>query len=216
MPRGVEMVGLPLDHEFWQEQRDQLRSPRIAPITDLVDSRRQGQIQEVPYVAPIYGGIKARLLNVLTSPGQATRAAPRGTGFLCLENPDQAAASVKNLLSDAGISPREMTPWNAYPWFTERPRPTAAELEAGVEPWVQLISLLPDLRVIMLLGGAAQDGWRRVRRRHPGVVPESGVKIINTYSPGPQAFRHPDPAVREERRKSLSASFYQAAAVLNS
>jgi hypothetical protein len=32
-----------------------------------------------------------------------------GTGFLCIENPDRAAATVKRLTSEAGIDPREMT-----------------------------------------------------------------------------------------------------------
>ena len=206
------MVGYPPDDEFWQRQRDQLRVPRIAPITDLVDILRQHQHYGVPYVAPMYGGIEARLLTVLASPGRETRAAPGATGFLCIENPDQTAANIKHLTSEEEISPREMTPWNAYPWFTDGPRLTAAELEKGVEPWVQFIKLLPDLRVMMLLGGAAQDGWRRVRRRHPDLLPENKVKIICTYSPGPQAFWHPDAAIRANRRKDLKTAFRQAAA----
>jgi hypothetical protein len=91
------MVGFPPEQAFWQEQRDQLRIPRIAPITDLVSSLRQQTAQDVPCVAPIYGGTEARLLMVLTSPGRATRPGPGGTGFLCIENPDRAAATVKNL-----------------------------------------------------------------------------------------------------------------------
>jgi hypothetical protein len=107
---------------------------------------------------------------------------------------------------------REMTTWNACPWFTDGPRPTAAELEAGVEPWGQLIRLLPDLRVMMLMGGDAQNGWRRARRRYPDLLPETGVKIICTYSPGPQALRHPDPAERARRQEDLKTAFHQAAA----
>jgi hypothetical protein len=42
----------------------------------------------------------------------------------------------------------------------------------------------------------------------------SDVKIIGTYSPGPQAFRHPDPAVRQARQKDLESAFNQAAARL--
>ncbi len=69
----------------------------------------------------MYGGVEARLLTVLTSPGRQTRMAPGGTGFLCIENPDRAAATVEHLISEAGIDPREMTPWNACPWFTDGP-----------------------------------------------------------------------------------------------
>jgi hypothetical protein len=163
----------------------------------------------------MYGGTEARLLTVLTSPGRATHAAPRGTGFLCIENPDPAAANVKDQLSNAGIDPSDMTPWNACPWYTSGPRPTAAELEAGVEPWVELLRLLPSLRVMMLLGGAAQDGWRRVKRRYPGVASQGSMKIICSYSPGPRAFVHRDPAVREARKKALSDSFRQAAAQIS-
>jgi hypothetical protein len=206
------MIGLSPGDQFWQRQRDQLRIPRIAPITDLVNALRWQRSYDVPYVAPMYGGVEARLLTVLTSPGRQTRAAPGGTGFLCIENPDRAAATIKRLMSEADMDPREMTPWNACPWFTDGPRPSAAELEAGVGPWVQLIRLLPDLRVMLIMGGDARNGWRRVRRRYPDLFPESDVKIICTYSPGPQALRHPDPAERARREENLKTAFHQAAA----
>lgn len=206
------MVGLPPDDEFWQEQRNQLRIPRIAPITDLVDTIRQQRPCDVPYVAPMYGGVEARLLTVLASPGRQTRPAPGGTGFLCIENPDRAAATVKRLMSEADIDPLEMMPWNACPWFTDGPSPSPAELEAGVVPWVQLIRLLRDLRVLMLMGGDAQNGWRRVRSRYPDLLPGDDVKIIRTYSPGAQALRHPDPAERARRQEDLKTAFFQAAA----
>jgi uracil-DNA glycosylase len=169
---------------------------------------------DVPYVAPMYGGIQARLLTVLTSPGTATHAAPRGTGFLCIENPDPAAANVKSLLEHAGIRPVDMVPWNACPWFTREQKPTAAELEAGVDPWLRLMALLPALRVIMLLGSAAQKGWRRVLRRRPDLASCPDITIINTYSPGPGALRHPDPSVREARQQDIRDSFRQAGAAI--
>src|SRR5258707_1366647 len=116
------MMGLPPDDQFWQQQVRDLRIPRIAPITDLVSSLRELGRGDVPYVARIYGGIQARLLTVLTSPGTAARAAPCGTAFLCIENPDPAAANVKSLLEYAGITPIDMVPWNASPWFTRAQR----------------------------------------------------------------------------------------------
>jgi hypothetical protein len=132
----------------------------------------------------MYGGIQARLLTVLTSPGTATRAAPRGTGFLCIEDPDPAAANIKNLLEHAGVRPVDMVPWNACPWFTREQKPTTAELEAGVDPWLRLMALVPALRVIMLLGGAAEKGWRRVLLRRPDLASCPDIAIISTYSPG--------------------------------
>lgn len=81
-----------------------------------------------------------------------------------------------------------------------------------MEPWVQLIRLLPDLRVMMLMGRDAQNGWRRVRRRYADLLPEASVKITCIYSPGPQALRHPDPAERARRQDDLKSAFHQAAA----
>jgi hypothetical protein len=75
--------------------------------------------------------------------------------------PNRTAANLKHLIEDAGIQPRDMVPWNAYPWFT-RHEQVSAELELGIEPWLQLTALLPALRVIMLLGRAAKDGWERL------------------------------------------------------
>ena len=210
----MKITGLPPDDLFWQQQVRDLRIPRIAPITDLVISLRAQGRGDVPYVAPIYGGTQARLLTVLTSPGTATHAAPRGTGFLCIENPDPAAANVKNLLADAGIKAVDLVPWNASPWFTKDAKPTAAELEAGVDPWIQLMALLPELRTIMLLGRAAKDGWNRVIRRRPELTSLPGLTVIKTHSPGPGALRHRNPAVRETRRQDIRRSFHQAAATL--
>ena len=161
----------------------------------------------------MHGGVHARLLTVLTSPGSAAHA-DGGTGFLCIENPDRAAASVKDLLEDAGIEPEDMVPWNACPWFTGQDRLRAADLEAGVEPWMQLMALLPALRAVMLLGGAAQDGWRRLLARHPEQAARPGIVLIRTWSPGPGALRHPDPEVREARRKDRRDAFRQAAAAI--
>ena len=44
------MVGYPPEDEFWHTQRDQLRIPRIAPITEPVDVLRQRRPYDVPYV----------------------------------------------------------------------------------------------------------------------------------------------------------------------
>jgi hypothetical protein len=64
----------------------------------------------------------------------------------------------------------------------------------------------------MLMGGDAQSGWRRVSRRYPDLLSGADVEIICTYSPGPQALRHPDPAERARRQEDLTTAFHQAAA----
>jgi hypothetical protein len=64
----------------------------------------------------------------------------------------------------------------------------------------------------MVMGGDAQNGWRRVRRRYLDLLPGADVEIICTYSPGQQALRHPDPVERARREEDRKTAFYQAAA----
>lgn len=166
----------------------------------------------MPYIAPMHGGVDARLLSVLRDPGPMPQA-KGGSGFLCWENDDATAEMISQLSADAGIDATDATPWNAYPWYINR-APKPAELEAGVEPLKRLIDLLPRLRVVMLHGGSAKDGWKRLTRQYPDIVAARRLKAISTYHPGRQAFWHQDPAVRESRREHLRESSYQAARCL--
>jgi len=87
----------------------------------------------------------------------------------------------------------------------------AAELEAGVELLRRLLSLLPRLQLVMLLGGSAQDSWRRLVRRHPDVA--AGLEVVPTYHTSSQALIGP-PDIRATRMAALKAAFAQTARVL--
>src|ERR1700751_2936908 len=90
---------------FRRSQEEGIWSPHVAPINALVDQLRAEGRGWVPYVAPIYGGIEARMLSILRDPGPMTNAADGGSGFLCLENDDPAAELFATLLAAAGITP---------------------------------------------------------------------------------------------------------------
>ncbi len=68
------------DPEFRRSQLDGLRLPHIAPINALVDDLRGGERGWLPYVAPLYGGVDARMLSVHRDPGPATNDASVGVG----------------------------------------------------------------------------------------------------------------------------------------
>ena len=195
------------DPDFRRSQVEGLWLPHIAPVNRLVDELRGWGRGWVPYVAPLYGGVDASMLSVLRDPGAATHDAAGGSGFLCLENDDPTAERFATFLAGAGISPAQMVPWNAYPWYINR-QPRAAELEAGIEPLRRLIALLPRLRVVMLNGRDAQAAWRRFARSHPDVA--GGLHVIPTYHTSRQALWTPDPAVREARLRRLREAFAEA------
>jgi len=201
------------DAAFREQQVAKLRAKHIASINKLVEELRNPTAGLwAPYVAPMYGGTNARLLSVLRDPGPKTNTAHGGSGFLCMENDDATAERIAGLFSGAGISAGDIVPWNAYPWYINN-RPTAAQLEAGVEPLRRLLQLLPGLRVVMLHGGSAHDGWKRLIRRHP-LTAERALSVVETYHTSRQAFWHPDPTERQRRAGHLGAAFRSASDVL--
>jgi len=201
------------DPQFRQQQVDGLQLPHVAPINALVDELRDDPSGrgQVPYVSPDYGGVDVRVLNIFQSPGPMTHRQHDGSGFLCAENDDPSAERFTTLLDSAGIPVGETLSWNAYPWYIYDRKPGAAELEAGVEPLRRLLGLLPGLRVVMLHGVQARDGWKRLARRHPDLV--SRLEVVPTSSTGNRAFICP-PEERAARMAALSEAFARTARIL--
>jgi len=195
----------------WQHRYD----AHIAPINMFVDELcGDSERGWAPYVAPIYGGVNARLLSVLRDPGPKTQV-NGGSGFLCLENDDATAETIGRFFAAAGLDACDILPWNAYPWYINR-APNATELVTGVEPLKRIIDLLPSLRVVMLHGGSAHNGWKRLMRRYPNLVAVRKLHVTATYHTSRQAFWHPDPEVRKARREHLNNAFHEAAGYLGS
>lgn len=183
------------DLQFRQQQLDGLRAPHIAPVNALVDELINPSGRGwIPYVAPVYGGVDARVLCIQRDPGPKTHSQLGGSGFLCLENDDATAERFATLLDGAGIAVSETLAWNAYPWYINR-SPRAAELEADVEPLRRLLGLLPRLRVVML---------------HDLVL---RFEAVPTYHTSSQAFIGP-PEVRAARMTALEEAFARTARIL--
>lgn len=200
------------DPQFRQQQKDGVRAPHVAPINALVDELNDPPGRGwVPYVSPDYGGVDARVLNIFRDPGPKTHRQHDGSGFLCAENDDPGAERFATLLDGAGIPVGETLSWNVYPWYIYDRKPTAAEMEAGVEPLRRLLGLLPGLRVVMLHGGEAQNGWKRLARRHPDLV--SRLRVVATYSTADRALIG-TPEVRAERMAKLKEDFGRTARIL--
>lgn len=187
----------------------------IAPINIFVDSIRDRDGRGwAPYVAPLHGGVDAQVLSVLRDPGPATQAGV-GSGFLAVENDDPTAERQVVLFEAAGIVPRQVLPWNAYPWYVNR-APSAAELDAGAQVIVELLELLPDLRVVLLQGRDAEAGWKRAARKLSAPIEERGVTVVATIHPGRQALFTPDKDERARRIARQEAAFQQVGQLVQS
>ena len=208
MPRRMR------EASFRAEQWSGRYASHIELINRLVDDLGLDEAGGgVPYVAPIYGGMAARVLSLLRDPGPKADGG-QGSGFLCIENDDASAELMGRLWEEAGISPSDVVPWNVYPWYINA-NPTAAQLEQGLAPLLRLMDLLPRLRVVILHGGSARQGWRKLVKRHPSLVRDRGLRVIPTHHTSRQAFWHKDPEVREARLEHIKRSLAEVAEILN-
>ena len=166
-----------------------LSSPHMAPLTRYVERLRieRGPNTWVPYFDSTDAGVSARLLILLESPG------PRGSRFVSTDNNDQTAENMWNLLHEAGVQrDRDMIAWNVVPWYVGR-EPSSNEVKAG-RPWVvELISLLSELRVVVLLGKTAAKSWDGL---------EVDLPVIRAPHPSPQNL-NTRPGARAELREAL-------------
>lgn len=201
------------DEAYHADQWARRYEPDVKPLNDLVDELGTHDVAgHPPYIAPMYRGIHAPILAVLRDPGPKAGGV-KGSGFLSVENDDPTAERQLRFITEAGLDPAEVVPWNAYPWYINK-KPNAAQLHTGTEPLRRVIELLPELRVILLLGGTAQQTWSYFTKAHTGLVEERGITVVQTYHPSRQALQHPDVAVREAREEHLRQSFRTAGTIV--
>jgi hypothetical protein len=181
------------DPAFHAEQKRGVYATHVKPLNQLVDQLNDPRGRGwMPYVAPHFGGTEARLLLLLRDPGPGTndQRGGDGSGFLCIENDDETAEGITNLLHGVELSASDCVGWNAYPWYIysegKSKGPTAAQLADGVGPLRLLLQLLPNLRAALLLGNHAQDLWHRLSRQVPGAT--RGVRPFATRLTSRQAF----------------------------
>lgn len=205
------------DATFREEQWRLRFDPHVEPINRLVDSLiAEGSSAGngwMPYVAPWHGGTKARVLSILRDPGPKTHK-DGGSGMLCIENDDPTAAKQCELFMDK-LDAFDVTPWNAYPWYINKP-PTSQQVTEGAQVLERLIALMPDLRVVLLQGGHAQEAWRKFLRVAPGAVVRRGLITVPTFHPGNQALQTSNPVERQQRIARRIEAIEEVVAVLNS
>lgn len=197
------------DAVFRADQHARLHEPHIAPVTQFVDERRSSQ-RWMPYIAPMHGGIDARVLTVLRDPGPKTQD-EGGSGMLCVENDDPTAETQLALMTKSGVKPSDILPWNAYPWYINA-APSSTQLAEGSEVLRLLVGLLPRVRVVLLQGGEAQRVWRLVLREEPKLA---RLETVATYHPSRSALRTPDAVERARRVQHREQSWAAVASLLS-
>jgi uracil-DNA glycosylase len=138
-------------------RRTLLDAPHVAPLVAYGASLAGRLGKAVPDADPLDGGIDARLLILLETPGPKVL----GTGFVSRDNPDGTAANLFGFLAQAGIARSDTVIWNIVPWLIqtagERNRnPTRAEVAEGLCHLPDFLDLLPRLELAVVAGRKAE------------------------------------------------------------
>jgi uracil-DNA glycosylase len=153
------------DPDEQRRRRELLQADHIVLLTDYVKHLRaslEGD-QQIPYFDPLDGGTNASMLFLLEAPG------PKAveSGFISRDNPDPTARNMTQLQLESGVSRRMTVSWNIVPWYVGsngRIRPVnQKEINTGIESLKSLRPLLPNIRVVVLVGGKAQKACLAVK-----------------------------------------------------
>ncbi|MGU3360488.1 uracil-DNA glycosylase [Methylobacterium sp. M6A4_1b] len=179
-------------------RRALLDSPHIAPIRALARQVAEARGAEVPDPDPLDGGIEARLLLLLETPGPGIR----GTGFVSRDNPTGTAANLFRFLAGAGIARRDSLIWNTIPWVIHAPgalnrAPRRSEVTQALPCLAPLLACLPLLRVVVLSGRVAGMARPELEALRPDLT------VIAVPHPSP-TFVCTAPSVAERIRAGLA------------
>jgi len=159
------------DSEHRTQRLDRRHEPHVNELTVLVDRiRRERRCGDaVPYFDPADGGVQAECLFVLEAPGRKAV----GSGFISRDNPDESAKNWLELNAEAGVPRGRTAICNIVPWYIGsggRIRPAnSTDIGEGWPYLLQLLDMLPRLRVVVLVGRRAQRVAPRLHATRPDV-----------------------------------------------
>lgn len=164
------------------------RAPHMLPLTHWVEELRSRR-GVVPDVDPLDGGIGARLLLLLETPGPGS--AP--LRFVSRDNPTGTAANIRRFCEAVGLARTDMILWNTVPWVIHEPDarnrpPRRGEIATGLSELPAFLMLLPRLRVAILAGRVAAEAGPLLRALRPE------LPILRLPHPSP-TFVCTDPAI---------------------
>ncbi|PTR05364.1 uracil-DNA glycosylase [Nitrosospira sp. Nsp5] len=165
----------------------QLSASHIAPLTAFVEDLRSQQdlTDEIPNFDPFDGGTLAECLFLLEAPG--SRAVK--SGFISRNNPDETAKNFFTFNRHAGLDRRRTVVWNIVPWYVgtgQKIRPVTLNDIRDAEPALRsLLPLLPNLKVVVLVGQKAARAETLLRRFNPVLriiqIPHPSPLFVNRF-----------------------------------
>ncbi|MCZ7448289.1 uracil-DNA glycosylase [Rhizobium rhizogenes] len=188
-------------HEHLRDERLAVRDRKpIQALNDYREHLHRMCGRDIPNFDPFDGGVCARLLILLETPGPSIVGCERR--FVSIDNPTGTAKNLRDALLTAGISRRDIIAWNAVPWIrSTRKLIGKAERDDGVKALTALLPILCGVKVAILAGAVAHAAKQ--------VIEQAGIQTILAPHPSPVRI-NTSPTVRE----SFHSAFVAAGKVL--
>jgi len=187
-----------------QRRAAMLEQPHIAPLMKYLEHIRAGHPnKELPCFDPCDGGVHAKVLFLLEAPGPKAV----GSSFISRNNPDPSARNLCGLLQRAGIARGDTLLWNIVPWYVGdggRIRAVNKDDIQQSSPYLkELLSLLPRLKVIVLVGQKAQSAKNQIRQL-------TNLPIVHTHHPSARVLN-----VWPHKKDEIEEHLAQVAAIVS-
>jgi uracil-DNA glycosylase len=187
-----------------------LGEPHVAELNRWAGDVAAVQRRRVPLVDPESGGVRAPVLVLLQDPSEV---AAHGSRLISRHNNDRTAGTIHRLSTDVGLPYATTLLWNVVPWWVADPAiPTGERLGLAAaarraRPHLgTLLDLLPEVRVVVLLGRHAQRAWDAAG------LGARDREVLRAPHPSPQAVNLTDPATGRRNGDVLRDVLAEAAA----
>lgn len=163
----IDKPRLFLDPNEITRREAEIFSRNTAPLNNWVRELqiRLGPEAIIPWFDPRDGGCNAKIGWLLEAPGPKATRERGGSGFVSCNNNDRTAQNAWETRQEAGVSRKLVVHWNVIPYYlgskTKIRAYNSTDIAACGPLLVELLSLLPQLRVVILGGKAAQKVWHK-------------------------------------------------------
>ncbi|MXU65920.1 uracil-DNA glycosylase [Oceanomicrobium pacificus] len=141
----------------------------------LDELRRQKPDYTVPDFDPDGPLEQAEVMFLLMKAG--TKGAGVNGVVSLTANDDQTARNMRSIFDEIGLGYHDVLLWNVIPWYDGKRSASIDEVEEGLVALEQLVSLLPHLKTVVLVGAHAQKAEPMLMRL--------GLRVLTSPHPSP-------------------------------
>jgi uracil-DNA glycosylase len=185
--RYFDMPKVFKDRVAIEDRRAHIYDENVRVLNQYVEALKEakGADFDVPFFDPADGGVNARILLVLETPGRRAAGRQDASELVSIDNDDDTAANMSAFEQKANLTRDWLVHWNIIPWYVQTGKPILkAQREEGAEELEKVITLMPRLQVIVLLGNTADIAYSRHFKDRP--LPK--IEVLKSYHPSPQCI----------------------------